>query len=138
MNNNLFEIHAGASVQNNSNEGQIRKVAKVIQHENYNPTQTNQDLSIFLLEKPLEFNDNIQPIALAKTEAPQEAIAIVTGYGFVKDGGPLSEQLQKVELPLINREKCNSLYHGIITKYMICAGYDEGGKDACQVGCYNL
>lgn len=53
------------------------------------------------------------------------------------------QTLQEVEVPIIDRDTCNNLYN-LSSKYqlqtdlvkadMICAGYEEGGKDACQVG----
>lgn len=49
--------------------------------------------------------------------------------------------LQQLEVPLISRETCNCLYNinakpnepHSIQQDMVCAGYVEGGKDACQV-----
>lgn len=44
--------------------------------------------------------------------------------------------INEVQVPILNRELCNSwLEHRDlnITRGMICAGYAEGGKDACQV-----
>lgn len=138
MNHNSFKIHAGTSNQNDIKFGQIIAVKKVIQHENYDPKTTNQDLSILILKKPLEFNDLVNSISLAKSEPESGSVATVTGYGFSQENGPLSKQLQKLDLPIVGREKCNSLYHGIITKYMLCAGYLEGLKDSCNVSNENI
>lgn len=33
---------------------------------------------------------------------------------------------------IVNQDYCNSLYNEDITDQMICTGYEEGGKDACQ------
>lgn len=44
--------------------------------------------------------------------------------------------VNEVQVPILNRELCNTwLEHRDlnITRGMICAGYAEGGKDACQV-----
>lgn len=42
--------------------------------------------------------------------------------------------LRAVEVPIVNRNKCFRAYIEIggITKQMVCAGYDQGGRDACQ------
>lgn len=39
--------------------------------------------------------------------------------------------LRAVNLPIVNQDYCNSQYGGRITPQMICAGFQEGGKDTC-------
>ena len=56
--------------------------------------------------------------------------------------GTSAETLQKVNLPVINNEVCSSWYesqgkHVVISSRQFCAGYKEGGKDACRV-CENF
>lgn len=48
----------------------------------------------------------------------------------------MPETLQQVMVPLIDRDVCNSeeWYGGRIDNTMVCAGYEEGGRDSCQVG----
>lgn len=42
--------------------------------------------------------------------------------------------INEVQVPVLNRELCNEwLVQLNVTEGMICAGYKEGGKDACQV-----
>lgn len=40
-------------------------------------------------------------------------------------------------MKLIDYKICNSdkVYEGYLTPRMMCAGYLQGGKDACQVSC---
>lgn len=40
--------------------------------------------------------------------------------------------LRKVDVPIISNSHCRRLLAGIYSK-MVCAGYLQGGKDACQV-----
>jgi len=49
--------------------------------------------------------------------------------GFIPDG------LRQVELPIIDSSVCNRplWYNGQIDESMICAGYEQGGQDSCQV-----
>lgn len=47
-------------------------------------------------------------------------------------GVPDTDALQKVTVPIVSREDCNSKYSGAVTEGMICAGFTEGGKDSCQ------
>lgn len=46
---------------------------------------------------------------------------------------PAPQRLQEVSLPIVSNSRCNRLYNGEITNNMICAGLEEGGKDACHV-----
>ena len=43
--------------------------------------------------------------------------------------------LNQVSVPIISRETCNrpQFYRDIITPRMLCAGFQDGGRDACQV-----
>ena len=43
--------------------------------------------------------------------------------------------LKQAVLPVVNVDKCNSTDYldGDATDNMICAGYDKGGIDSCQV-----
>lgn len=43
--------------------------------------------------------------------------------------------LNQVGVEIINQERCNSsqYYNGILTPRMVCAGFETGGKDTCQV-----
>ena len=43
----------------------------------------------------------------------------------------LENNLREVQVPIVSNETCNDFYGGIITPNMLCAGYEEGGKDAC-------
>lgn len=48
--------------------------------------------------------------------------------------GQIEDTLQKVKIPLISNAECQSRYQDYrITDKMLCAGYAEGGKDACKV-----
>lgn len=61
-------------------------------------------------------------------------IAFVTGWGALTEGGASSNQLQVVDVPLVSLEECRAAYGtSSITDRMVCAGFPEGGKDACQV-----
>lgn len=46
--------------------------------------------------------------------------------------------MQAVRVPIVNTHTCNVAYNNTILNGMICAGYEEGGKDACQVKLTNI
>ncbi len=57
------------------NSWQIRKVAKLLAHENYDSYDITNDISIIKLSEPLEFNEFVQPVTLAKTGEMVEGIS---------------------------------------------------------------
>lgn len=63
-------------------------------------------------------------------------------------GGQRPNALQKVDLPIIENKVCQEWYKDekkplTIVDTSMCAGFEQGGKDACQVGnrysiCFNV
>lgn len=48
--------------------------------------------------------------------------------------GPPADILQEADVPLLSNEKCQQeMPEYNITENMVCAGYEEGGIDSCQV-----
>lgn len=48
-------------------------------------------------------------------------------------------EVNEVEVPVLNRDLCNAWLVNNdlnVTDGMICAGYENGGKDACQVSAF--
>lgn len=90
------------------------------------------------LAEDIEYGPSAQPsnLALAGSEELREGtVASVSGWGGLWGGGPTSKQLQVVEVPLISKEQCKDFYepNNPVTDNMLCFGFENGGKDACQV-----
>lgn len=113
--------------------GQFVSVNRIIQHPNYDPVNTNNDMSLLILSRKLVFNNRVQPIQLDPRDPPSGVMATVAGWGSESENGPLSRNLQKVNIPIFERTACNALYIGSITNNMMCAGYITGYYDSCQV-----
>ena len=59
----------------------------------------------------------------------------IAGWGRKAEGGYISQTLQKVVVPLVDRETCGKTFANIgerIYDEMLCAGYQTGGFDSCQ------
>lgn len=41
--------------------------------------------------------------------------------------------LQCLDVPVVDDETCERAYPGMISRRMMCAGYMDGGRDACNV-----
>lgn len=57
-------------------------------------------------------------------------------FYFFVSGADYEPTVNEVKVPVLDRDLCNAWLKQKdvnITKGMICAGYEQGGKDACQV-----
>lgn len=58
---------------------------------------------------------------------------LTAGWGAIRYEGPVSPVLRKVQLPVWSNKDCDDAYDSPIRDSMVCAGFPQGGKDACQV-----
>jgi len=114
------------------------KVKRVIVHEKYGfPILDNNDIALIELERDLEFTPKVQPICMPDKSLclPHGLKCAATGWGVTdKFGTQIPNELNEVAVKLIEKEHCESMhsdYSGQLSDQMICAGYKEGGKDAC-------
>ena len=93
------------------------------------------DIALLHLSKAVNYTDFVSPICLADTARNYSAgtRCFVTGWGQIRESGPVSDKLRVVQVPIIERSKCVKMYKGQrITPRMLCAGYEQGGIDSCQ------
>lgn len=118
-------------------------VETVIVHEDFDRKVFANDIALVKLAEPA----SSRPVALAgAADGALEAAgrpAVVTGWGYTKadhgwDDKYLPTELQEVEIPIVARETCRAAYRessmrmNPIDGRSICAGLEQGGKDACQ------
>lgn len=78
----------------------------------------------------------VQPVCLPSHAEPEAALCEVAGWGHQFEGAEeYSSFLQEAQVPLLTRELCSTPgAHGTaFAPGMLCAGFLEGGTDACQV-----
>uniref|UniRef100_A0A8B9HT36 trypsin n=1 Tax=Astyanax mexicanus TaxID=7994 RepID=A0A8B9HT36_ASTMX len=88
------------------------------------------------LQSPVIVNSYVTTAPLPRQNASisEGRVCSVSGWGFTTPSGGIPTTLRTVALPIVSESWCNSTdsYNGNITELMICAGYTDGGKDACS------
>jgi secreted trypsin-like serine protease len=115
--------------------GERMNVEKIIVHPQWGQpgAQNDFDAALLKLATPAKLG---QPITLIPPSGslPEGPNVRVSGWGALSEGGSGSNQLMRVDVPVVSNTECNKpeSYDGRITAQMFCAGLREGGKDSCQ------
>ena len=59
----------------------VHHVAEVINHENYNPSTTNNDIALLKLTDPIRWNQHTVPICFPTADAEVGRTCYTTGWG---------------------------------------------------------
>ncbi|NOT85215.1 MAG: serine protease [Methylococcaceae bacterium] len=114
-----------------STQGERIAVKQIIIHPLFNRKTLQNDIALLKLAGA----SNSEPIEVInefshQDEAGQNAIAL--GWGntstFKKT---FPDELQQVILPIISNAECKKRQTTVVDS-MLCAGFDEGGKDTCE------
>ncbi|KAF2883136.1 hypothetical protein ILUMI_23030 [Ignelater luminosus] len=111
------KLRAGSNLLHEG--GQVAKVFKICSHPKFDINTIDYDVSVILLDEPLVLGAGVQTIPLQSVneEIPTGTVATFTGWGRIR------------------KDECVELYshhNATVTNRMICFGYTEGGKDACE------
>ncbi len=121
-----------------SGQGQKRSVDRIVVHPRYGFDFAHDfahDLALLHLTEPADTELVTILGADSLTLAGPGTLGTVIGWGALAEdgsGGLLSYDLQQVELPIVSEEECTSSMGRMITENMLCAGFKQGGKDACH------
>ena len=121
----------GLHSQKDSSKAETIKSSRIIVHPSYNAEKHDYDFALVQLSQ----RSSHAPIGLNRTPLDKlnGSMSTTAGWGNTKEGGSsLPDLLQKVDVPLVSREACSKSYPNQITERMVCAGFQEGGKDSCQ------
>lgn len=110
------------------------KVAQIYMHEEYDSVAINNDIAILELEREVANVTPIKPLTVELESLLKTGdLLTVMGWGNLSvEGQSFPTVLQQVQVPLYDQEKCNTAYNGELTDVMLCAGFEQGGKDSCQ------
>lgn len=127
-----FTVRVGSQKYNDG--GSIEDVENFYIHDDFDYGAIDYDYSLLKLNKSLSFTDTVKAIALPEVDeedVPDDTMAIVSGWGNTQNSTESRIKLRAAKVPIVNQESCIAKYQslGEVTPRMICAGYEEGGKD---------
>lgn len=135
-------IRAGVTNRNDwFGQGQDRVSAQIIIHEDYVHYLFGKDIALVRVSEPFDFSDpNVTMIPISNQLhsylgfLEEGVVSTITGWGRLFWGGPSSDILQEVDVPIVSNEQAQVGYPNVtITDDMLAAGlWGEGGIDACQ------
>uniref|UniRef100_A0A3B4XN48 Peptidase S1 domain-containing protein n=1 Tax=Seriola lalandi dorsalis TaxID=1841481 RepID=A0A3B4XN48_SERLL len=90
-------------------------------------------LSDFQLSRKAELNNKLQTIPLPRSEIHlgDNTKCYVAGWGFIKTGGGVVNELRVVDVSVINPRVCREMWGGVPDN-VICAGGYKTKKGFCQ------
>jgi len=114
--------------------GQRIDVQQIISHPDYNGFSNDADIAVLVLaeasnETPIGFLSEVN-----ESLAAPDTNSTVLGWGATREGGAVTTQLRRVDVPIVSNDTANvpSAYNGQITENMLAAGREAGGRDSCQ------
>jgi len=110
-------------------------VKRVVLHEDYDSWTINNDICLLELDGTVTMGSHVGAISFPSDGEEYDAgtMCTVTGWGTTSEGGSLGKILQKVDVPIVSDADCRGSYgENDIADSMICAGFEQGGKDSCQ------
>ncbi|XP_032076999.1 ovochymase-1 [Thamnophis elegans] len=120
-------------------EEQSVSVSEIVVHPDFNRFgNMDSDIALLFLKHQVQYGYEVQPICLPHKDDVFEAgtLCVVSGWGKTSEDGPLSNVLQEVELPIIDSITCSEVLKTLNLppgqRSMLCAGFPDGGRDACK------
>ncbi|KAH0518736.1 Transmembrane protease serine 6 [Microtus ochrogaster] len=131
----LWTVFLGKMRQNSRWPGEVSfKVSRLFLHPYHEEDSHDYDVALLQLDHPVVYSATVRPVCLPARshffEPGQHCW--ITGWGALREGGPSSSTLQKVDVQLVPQDLCSEAYRYQVTPRMLCAGYRKGKKDACQ------
>ncbi|KAL1782929.1 transmembrane protease serine 9-like [Sigmodon hispidus] len=113
---------------------QLYDVLRAVPHPGSGPDRLEDDLLLLQLVQNVSMGPHVRPLPLQREDrdlAPGK-LCQVAGWGVVSHTGRRPDVLQKLEVPIMDRNICNLRVHhdGVITQNMICA--ESNRRDSCR------
>ncbi|MFD2473302.1 S1 family peptidase [Amycolatopsis silviterrae] len=111
-------------------DGVVRAVSAAWQHPDFQDPHQGSDIAVLTVRGSLPYH----PADLARdpNRYPAGTNATVLGWGRIADGGDRSDYLRQATVPIADDSTCRTAYPEYSATSMLCAGYPNGGIDACK------
>lgn len=98
--------------------------------EGYSTPSRGKDIALLTLAVPMPYR--VLPVAATVSVYAARNVGVVYGWGRQSEADTTkSPLLHKASIPIMADEQCARAYARYDAKAMFCAGYPEGGVDAC-------
>ncbi|XP_021712427.1 trypsin-4, partial [Aedes aegypti] len=113
--------------------GVLLRVDVIIVHDQYANTDDDYDFGLIRLRRPFR-RAQVVGLRNGPKRFPPGFLCDVMGWGKT-NYSKVSYRLRRVSLPIVKQSICQAAYRGRrynVTRRMLCAGFTEGGQDACK------
>ncbi|KAL0107979.1 hypothetical protein PUN28_014916 [Cardiocondyla obscurior] len=125
----IVKLNGDTTTRQQSNVVDIRV------HPDFDLVNLYNDVAVLKLTSPFTFTPQVRNVPLAGNPFVPYTVCQVAGWGYLSSSIPIvSPDLLYVDLPVRSIKECRELLVNVtdLPAGMICAGYLEGGRDACQ------
>ncbi|XP_017490764.1 PREDICTED: trypsin eta-like, partial [Rhagoletis zephyria] len=108
-------------------------VEAVLPFPAFNSTSLENDIALLLIKGYIPWEwPTVRPISLRTTAVEPNTTCRIGGWGKLsRQQRDMSDVLLSAPIPTISYANCSKNY-GFIPEGMLCAGYAQGGVDACE------
>nr|BAR45634.1 limulus clotting factor C-like [Scolopendra japonica] len=140
-----LQLYFGKYYRDNNkddDEVEVREVEEIHIHHDYEPSSFESDIALVRLKTPVKLTSRVQPVCLptdideSNSRVKEGNPGVITGWGRTETGN-LSAILQQAKVPIVSNKQCEEDYKKvnlriIVSRNMLCAGYDKGARDSCS------
>ncbi|XP_024875277.1 trypsin-3-like [Temnothorax curvispinosus] len=131
----IMVVGGVVKLSDNRTNRQERGVVTIRIHPKFNLRTLHNDVAVLKLSQPFKFTPEVRSVPLPGNAPVPKTVCQVPGWGYQSSNIPItSPDLLYVDLPIRSVNECRKLLKNVtdLPAGMFCAGYLEGGRDACQ------